>query len=307
MSSIARQSDHASERAIAPVATWWMATALLVGLLLVLFWDWFRTEYFAVVQYPSDWGHIAVIPFISAYLVYRRRDELAKTPIRAAYIGLVPLLLGVFIYMAAVFGPAKLHHHNIRGMGVTLALFGIVLTIGGWGVLRWTWFALLYLCIFGQYVSERFMVLVTYPMQDLAARGAHLILNLIQVETERSGNTLYVMQGGVPHALNIAEACSGMRMLVAFMALGVAIAYTGLPRLWQQVALVLLGIPVAIFVNILRVVTLGLLSLDNIEFASGQFHSLVGLVWLVPAFLIYMGILWILRNILIEDDGKAAS
>ena len=103
--------------------------------------------------------------------------------------------------------------------------------------------------------------------------------------------------------LNIAEACSGMRMLMAFLALGVVMAYTGLQRAWQRVLLVVLAVPNAIFGNILRVVTLGLLSLLDTGFAAGDFHSFVGLVWLVPAFFIYLGLMWIIRKLVVDEDG----
>jgi exosortase/archaeosortase family protein len=94
-------------------------------------------------------------------------------------------------------------------------------------------------------------------------------------------------------------------MLVAFMALGVAMAYVSLPTLWQRVALVLLGIPIAIFVNVLRVASLGLLSMLDSEFAAGEFHHFIGLVWLVPAFLLYLFALWVLTNMVVQQPATA--
>ncbi len=164
------------------------------------------------------------------------------------------------------------------------------------------WFPLLYMCVFGQSISDKLMTYVTYPMQDLTARGAWVVLNLIGLDTDRSGNILTVWNNGVKMPpLNIAEACSGMRMLMAFMALGVAMAYTGLKRFWQQATLILLGIPTAIFVNILRVVTLAMLSLFDTDFAAGDFHTFIGLLWLVPAFMMYLGLQWILRQLVVEE------
>ena len=88
---------------------------------------------------------------------------------------------------------------------------------------------------------------------------------------------------------------------LSYLALGVAMAYTGLKRHWQQVTLVLLGIPTAIFVNILRVVTLAMLSLYDTDFAAGDFHTFIGLLWLVPAFLMYLGLQWILCHLVVEE------
>ena len=170
----------------------------------------------------------------------------------------------------------------------------------------WLWFPLLYLFVFGQSISERLMQIVTFKLQDLTARGAAPTLMLLGLDVQREGNTITVFKDGVPNPLNIAEACSGMRMLMAFLALGVAMAYTGLKHWWQRVILVVMGVPTAIVVNIVRVVTLALLALVDADFAAGDFHSFIGLVWLVPAFLIYLGIMWIVRHI-VTEEGPAAS
>jgi exosortase len=143
-------------------------------------------------------------------------------------------------------------------------------------------------------------------MQDITAKGSWVFLNLIGVDTDRTGNILTVWDNGVSRPLNIAEACSGMRMLMAFLALGVAMAYTCLRQTWQQVVFVLLGIPTAIFVNILRVATLAVLSLFDTNFAAGDFHTFIGLLWLVPAFLMYLGLLWILRHLVVEEPVSPA-
>jgi exosortase len=140
-------------------------------------------------------------------------------------------------------------------------------------------------------------------MQDLTARGSHIVLSRF-MESDRSGNTLYIFDNGVSKPVNIAEACSGMRMLMACLALGIAMGFTGLKHTRQQIVLVLRAVPTALFVNILRVVTLAVLALVNPNFAAGDFHSFVGLVWLLPAFLIYLGLMCILRLLFVEVDTR---
>ncbi len=91
---------------------------------------------------------------------------------------------------------------------------------------------------------------------------------------------------------------------MAFFALGVAMAYITLSHVWQRVILVLLAVPTAVFVNILRVMTLGLLSIADKGFVTGDFHTFIGTLWLVPAFLIYLGIVWVLKNVIIEEEDE---
>ncbi len=289
------------------------AAFMVVGGLVVavifgwVFLDFLGTQWRWAIRNPSDWGHTLAIPLIAGYFVYLKREQLAAIGARTTWFGFVPLLLGVGFYLLCIVGPQTLAHHNLRGAGFGLGLFGLVLLVFGWRAMSILWFPILYVIVFGQTVSQRLMDLITLKLQDYAAFGSHIVLNLIGVDTDRSGNVLTVWSNGIAHPLNIAEACSGMRMLVAFLALGVAMAYTGLPRLWQRIALVALGIPVALMVNVLRVVTLGVLSIWDIDFASGEFHSMIGLIWLIPAFLIYLGILWVLRQIVIDEpaaEGK---
>jgi exosortase len=220
------------------------------------------------------------------------------------------VLAGVGVYSAAAFGPPALQHHNVRGLGTGIALLGCLLTVFGLRSFRYLWFPWAYWLVFGQYISDRFISKVTERLQDWSAIGAHLLLNVLGLDTDRVGNVLTVhFSDGTSHPLNVAEACSGMRTLMAFLAIGVAMAALGLPRWWQRVLLVAAGIPISLFVNVLRVASLGLLSMIDPNFSTGEFHSMVGLVWLVPAFLMFLGTMWVIRNLVVEESpakGAAA-
>jgi exosortase len=284
-----------------------LGAGLVTAVVLWVFWHFFVAQFRFAIRQQADWGHTLVIPLIAGYFVYLNRQRLLTTAYKTTWIGLVPIVLGTSWYMVCWLGPPTLRHHNLQGAGLTLTLFGIVLLFFGLRGMAFLWFPLLYLCVFGQQISTRLMTLVTYPMQDLTARGSHIVLNLIGIDTDRTGNILTVWIDGAPEQLNIAEACSGMRMLMAFLALGVAMAYTGFKRTWQRVTLVVLGIPTAIVVNVLRVTTLAILFLFDADFAAGDFHTFIGLLWLVPAFLMYLGLMWILRHLVIEEPAVVAA
>lgn len=279
-----------------------IALVVFVG----VFWDWFSKQVRYSVELPADWGHTLLIPLISGWFVWLRRDRLLAAPLRPAWSGLVVMVLGLAGYAACTLGPASLQHHNVRGMTVGATLFGLVLLVTGWAWMRWLWFPIAYFVAFGQYVSERFISIVTYRLQDISAKGAYLLLSLFGMDVDLTGNVLTVHQGGTPHMLNVAEACSGMRMLVAFLALGVAMAFVSLPTVWQRVTLVAMGVPVAVFVNVLRVASLGLLTMVDANFAAGEFHHFIGLLWLVPAFLLYLLVLWVLGNLVITEPEGAS-
>ncbi|MDP6600862.1 MAG: exosortase/archaeosortase family protein [Phycisphaerales bacterium] len=284
-----------------PLSRQWLWAVILFIAMTWVFWDFLQRQVLFAVKKQADWGHTLVIPFIAGYFVWLIRGRLCEQPFRIAWSGLVPFILGLAWYTICGLGPTTLHHHNLMGVGVCMAVFGMVLFIFGWRAMRYLLFPLLYLFVFGQTISDRMMEVVTFKLQDIAALGSYHGLSLVGLDVTRAGNTLEIFHGGVSHPLNIAEACSGMRMLMAFFALGVAMAFAGLRFWWQRIALVLMALPTAVFVNILRVMTLGLLSLADSNFAAGDFHTFIGTLWLVPAFMIYLGIVWLLRNLVIVE------
>lgn len=349
------RTDSSSAAQAMDLSAWrWPLTgaAVLLALFTYLFWGFLRSQVLRAYAEQADWGHTLVVPFIAGYFVYLNREHLLAQPFRTTWLGLAPIVLGVGIYVTSTMVPT-LNHFNIQGAGVWLTLVGIVLLFTGWRAMTWLWFPLIYLFCFGQNISERLLNKVTFGMQDITARGAHFLMGL-WLDVDLNGNTISIHYNGQDKALNIAQACSGMRMLMAFLALGVAMAYTGLRptsalaglharsqemqfgrrpgrismvellarpfrliagaalglfvltiRNWQRVLLVILAVPTAIFVNILRVITLGLLSLVDAALAADDFHKLVGLVWLIPAFLIYLGLMWIIKHLMVEEQRRA--
>jgi exosortase len=277
------------------------AGAFLLALEVLFFWDFFETQVTWAWREPADWGHTLVIPAIAGYFVYLHREKLLAEPFRTAWIGLLPVVIGAAIYvLTAVGGIAAIRHHNLQGLGVAVTTFGLVLLLFGWRAMKYLWFPLLYLFIFGQPVSDRFMSIITERLQDWTAVGAEVFLVVIGLDAERDGNVLRLWHDGEWVPLNIAEACSGMRMLMAFLALSVAMAFVGLKRFWQRSLLVLMSVPVAVVVNILRVVSLSLLAIIDSGLAAGDFHSFIGMLWLLPGLMLFLGVLWVIKSLVIE-------
>ena len=314
MSTLARPAPDASvsPSAIAPAVSLspraaWVAGSALIVVFVGVFADFFLKQLRFAISMPSDWGHTLLVPAVVGYFVWLRRAELKVTPFRPCWWGLLPMLLGVGWYSLCVFGPRPLFHHNLMGAGVYAALFGVVLLLLGTAAMRWLWFPIAYLAAFSQTISEVLLNRVTFQLQDLAAAGAYLLLVVMGLEVDRTGNTLTVWSDGVPHPLNVAEACSGMRMLIAFLALGTYFAYVNLSITWQRIALVICAVPVALAVNVLRVTSLGVLSLFDANFAQGEFHHLVGVLWLLPGLAMFLGVVWVLRRMVVEDGDPGAA
>ncbi len=291
---------------IEPVKAWLLGLALL-AIFVAGFWTFFVAQWRMSIEEPSDWGHTFAIPFISGYLVWLRREQILAVALKPCWPAACVVVLGILGYALATFGPGWFaQHHNARGGSVGITLIGLCWFILGSRATKYMIFALCYWIVFGQKVSDGILRPVTERMQDWSSIGAYWSFVVMGSDVERSGNVLTIWHNGEQQSLNVAEACSGMRMLVAFLALGVLIAYTSLTSFWQRALLILAGFPVSLGVNVLRVVTLGILGWFDVNFTTGEFHSFIGLVWLVPALGLYMGVLWLIRNLFVESESDDA-
>ena len=289
----------------------WVPLVLLGVAFISLFWRWIFKQYQPALpglawkflepmggyswQKPQDWGHSYIVPLISVFALYKERRTLAERTSSAFWPAIIALLTGVVTYVYFIVGYSN---HMFQGGALVLTLAALVLLVLGprkFGVFV---FPLIYL-LFAVTISENVMNKVTYRLQDIAADGAWVVLNMVGIDTDIGGNVLTVHDstGKALAPLNVAEACSGMRMVIAFMALAVAVGYFGCTQWWQRFALFMLGVPVAVFMNIIRVAVLGMLSLIDPNLSTGEAHGFIGNVLLVPAFLLFLGVLWALKRI----------
>lgn len=290
-------------------ASWLSAPNVAAGVVTLLafaalFVDWLLRQHRFSLKYTEDWGHAYLVPFITGYFIYSRREALKALAPEVFWPGLLPLLLGIAMYFNFTLADAP-GVHMFQGFAIVLCVAGIALLAMGPRVFAVLAAPIGYLA-FAVTLSDKLMGYVTFQLQLLATYGSWVVLNVFGVTTDLGGNTLVVTtDAGREIPLNVAEACSGMRMVVAFVALAVAVALLSCRHWWQRIALVLLAAPVALFTNVLRVVTLAVASIFDANLAAGDAHMLIGVLWLVPAFGLFLGITWVLKNLLHDEPTPA--
>jgi exosortase/archaeosortase family protein len=96
-----------------------------------------------------------------------------------------------------------------------------------------------------------------------------------------------------------------MRLLMAFLALGVAMAYIERRPLWQRLVLMGMGIPVAVFTNVLRVtITSYMFVLDRPELGKDFMHEFTGMLMLGPALAMLWLLGWLLQVMFVEEGDE---
>ncbi len=281
-----------------------IAIISVIGFALVFF-RWFVKQGELSMDKPQDWGHSFVIPLIAIYMIWQRREQIKATQTSIFWPAMIPFLLGILAYAYNLF---MVRNHMLQGMSMILALGSIVLLLLGPRMFRYLFLPVAYLVLMIT-IAEGIMLAVTFKLQLLASQGSWLMLNLIGspfgwFSVDIDGNTLVILTSeGEALPMNVAEACSGMRMVVAFYALAIAVALLGSPQWWQRIALILLAGPVAVFMNMIRVTVLGLLMMVNPELAEGDAHTLIGTILLVPSLLLFLGLAWMLNRLISPSES----
>lgn len=285
-----------------PLAAAGWARVAVLGVLFILL-HWKQLEW--MVSYwssNSNWTFGFLIPLFSLYLIYIRREEIFAVPRVPNQLGLVIMVLAFLAEPVAIL---LVKNNWLAGLSMVAMLFGIVLYLGGWALMRYLWLPVLYLGLSVPW-PESIYTQVAYPLQELAAKGSVEILRLCGVTIERhASNIKLYSRSGAPQDLTVAEACAGMRLLVAFFAIGVAIAYIEVRPLWQRVVLVLAGVPIAVACNILRVtITSTMFYLDKPEWGKGVLHAFTGMIMLLPAFAMLFALGWLLQRLFVDDEQE---
>jgi len=258
----------------------------------------------------SSWSHGFLVPLFSLYFINQKREEILNSAwnneFRPNYLGLVFLVFAILFYP---FNIVHLQYGYLRSIDMIAALGAIVLFLGGWKLVKHTWLPIAFL-IFAVPLPDRYYRALTIPMRQWAATVASGLLNLVpQLQAAANGAVIDVFYKGMPlePPLDVAEACSGMRLLMAFLALGVAMAYLHYRPLWQRIVLLAGTIPIAIFCNIVRVTVTGFIYvLIHPKYAQGIYHDMLGMAMLPLAFGLYGVLAWFMSSLFIDESDIVA-
>jgi len=280
-----------------------------IVLIAGLFFFVFRHEVARLVgRWSSDpsWSHGFLVPLLSLYFVHQRRTQILRTPARPSAMGCVALVFWIGVYVFNLVSPAG--YAYLRSFAMVMALGSAVWFLGGWGILRHTWLPVVYL-LFAVPLPDRTVVGLTLPLRFGAAQVSAALLDLWPgVEAVARGAVIDIVYRGraLEPALDVADACSGMRLLMAFVALGVAMAAVHPRPWWHRVVLLASTIPIAILCNLVRVTVTGFIYvLIDPRYTQGTAHDLLGLAMLPLALGMYGFLAWFMSSLFVEETDDA--
>ncbi len=254
-----------------------------------LFNEWQRNDDYSVGQ---------LVPLIAIFFLWRERQTLRGCLLKPCWFWGTALL--VLAQAARIFAMMFMYQSAER-YSLVLTAAGLVLMVAGWQVFRSVVWILLLLFLMVP-LPGRVHNLISAPLQSIATTGSVFLLEAFGATISQEGNVV-MLNETTPMA--IAEACSGLRMLTAFVIVAAFVAYMVKRPRWQKAVLLLSSIPVAVMCNIVRLcVTAVLFMLVSAEVGKKFFHDFAGLAMMPAAALLLFAELWLMDKLIVPEPSS---
>jgi exosortase len=254
----------------------WLLAAVVAGLyspvLLRLVKQWYN---------DPDYSHGFLVPLLSVYLIWQRREKLAEIARKPSAWGLVVVLGSLCLLFLGSLG-AELF---LTRVSIVLTICGLIVYFSGWALLRAMSFPLAFL-LFCIPIPTLIYNEIVFPLQFIASRFATSILEMLNLfPIMREGNVL-IMPG---MRLEVVEACSGIRSLMSLLALAAGYGYLAEKSTVVRWFLFLAMVPLAIVSNGTRVMITALMTnYIGPQAAEGFMHEFSGWVIFVVATVLFL-------------------
>ncbi len=266
--------------------------ALLAFLLPAAFvWFVFSDSLSWVVKSWSreEYSHAYLIPFISIYLLWLKKDEFFTVRAESSWVGAAVALLGLAVMLVGELATL----YAIIGYGYVILVVGLFWALVGWRAFKIAAPSLLLLFFMIPLPSFIFNNLSS-ELQLISSQIGVAFIRLFGISVYLEGN---VIDLGVMK-LQVVEACSGLRYLFPLMTLAFMMSLFFRVSWWKRAVLFLSSIPVTVLMNSFRIGAIGVL-VDNwgVEMAEGFLHDFEGWVVFMAAFGVLVVEMWLLAKL----------
>ncbi|MFC3174673.1 exosortase A [Novosphingobium bradum] len=187
----------------------------------------------------STYNHIVLVPPILGWLVWQRRADLARLVPTPWWPGLVLFAGAVFLWVLGTFAGFDLARQTacVAMLGaLVLALLGPRI---GWALA----FPLGYMAFLVPFGDE-----LIAPLQTITAQLTIALVHLSGIPAAIDGVFIDTPAG----LFEVAEACSGIKFLIAMVALGVLVCHLCFASPWRRAGFMVLAVVVPVLANGVR-------------------------------------------------------
>jgi exosortase len=199
----------------------------------------------------SYYSHGFLVPFVTLFFVYQQRDHLVAAKQQTSLAGLFVIIFALILHTLGT----ALYIFFISGISLFLLAIGLSLFLFGTKISKLIWFPLLFL-IFMFPLPQAVISLVSFPLKIFAAKVGVWLVAAVGIPIHLEGFNIFIPAG----QLLVGNPCSGLRSLIAFLALGSVFAYVTPISTGKKWILFFITIPIALLSNVVRIPILILVS-----------------------------------------------
>ena len=237
----------------------------------------------------EEYGHGYIIPAITAFLIWQKKDLLENIEFTGSWTGALILLIGVILFYMGELSSI----YTLIQYGFFVALVGIVFSLTGYKAYKVIAIPILIL-VFMIPLPNFFLNNLSSQLQLVSSQLGVFIIRLFDISVYLEGN---VIDLGV-YKLQVVEACSGLNYLFPLMTLAFISAYFFTGAMWKKSIIFISSIPITIFMNSLRIGMIGVtVEYWGIEMADGVLHDFEGWAVFMSCIVILVAEMWVLAQI----------
>ena len=266
----------------------WFAAGLVLIAFLWSYWPGL-VDLWKIWQRSDEYSSGLLVPFLAIYILWSRRQDIAQCRLK-------PSVWGLFAFLGAqafrLFGLFFMYGSAER-LSIVLSIAALVLMLSGWQIFRKVFSTLVFLGLMLP-LPRSVHYAVMLPLQSWATSSAVFCLEILGYHVIREGNIIHL--NGTTVA--VAEACNGLRMIMAFFVIGGLVVLLIRRTWWEKLFALASSLPIALLCNSVR------LTITAIAFTklSGEhwekiFHDFGGYAMMPLAIGAIVLELWLLTKI----------
>jgi exosortase D (VPLPA-CTERM-specific) len=239
----------------------------------------------------EEYGYGYMIPPITLFLIWQRKDKLALLPFMGSWVGVMVLILGALVVLVGQLSTL----HSITQYGFLIALIGGLYGLMGRAAFKIIVVPLLLLFLMVPLPTFLFNNLSS-QLQLISSEIGVAFIRLFGISVHLEGNVIDLGS----YQLQVVEACSGLRYLFPLLALSIIASYFYQAPVWKRLVVIVSSAPITVLMNSIRIGAIGVL----VEYggpgqAEGFLHDFEG--WII--FMACVGLL-ILEIMLLSKVGR---
>ena len=245
----------------------WVGWVLVSG---VLVWAYGSRMVMLVSRWwnEPDYSYGFLVPVFAVALLWSRRQMMESFVPKGSWWGLAFFALAALMRWAS----AYFYFELVDTVSLVPCLAGVVLFVGGWRALRWAGPSIVFL-VFMVPAPGPVAGLLSHPLQRIGTIASTYILQTCGIPAVAQGNVILLTEG----ELGVADACSGLRMMMLFFTVWVGAVLLMKLALWEKVLILFSAVPIAVVANVVRITATGILyETAGAELAEAVYHDLAG-------------------------------